>query len=224
MNIFMKPNIFNEEVPVRDMAQYYLDFFALAQKLRIQLGTKAYLLDNYISRLLEVANEPLSNDADQDGMESISGIYAICRASMKSDGIVPHPFFKDGKDFILSHPLTFQERETKTAIYISLLANDYLDSCVKSYRKQLQSAIDKFFDSCALDDLYQNICELLGDEKPLEELNELFYKRFLSPTAMSVYLKQLNNNLVEALAYRDMETSLQVFQLIMNFDIFKDKA
>lgn len=224
MNIFMEPNIFYDDIPDKGMAKSYLDFFALAQKLRIKLGTKAYLLDHYISRLLNAVNESHANDASEDGLESISSLYAICRAALQPDGKILHPFFEEGKDFILSHPLTFQEKETKTEIYIALLAHGYMESSVKSYREYLQQALDQIFDSLGLNDLYETICGLLGSEASMEELNALFYKQFLTVSAMAVYLNQLNNQLVDSLAYRDIETSLQVFQLIMEFDLFKEEA
>lgn len=87
----------------------------------------------------------------------------------------------------------------------------------------MHEALGEVFDSFDLDKLYNDISKLLGAENLLEELNRLIYDRFLSPTAMTVYLRQLNNQLVEALAYRDTETSLQIFQLMLESNLLGTK-
>lgn len=191
MNIFMKPNIFSEELPVREISESYCAFFALAQELRIKLGTKAYLLDNYISCLLDVAESTLSVSVYDDGMESISGLYAVIRNAMNSDkNDITHPFLKTGREFISAHPLELQERETKTAVYVALLVSDYVDVCVKDYRERLRIVIAEEFDALTLDSLYKDLCGLLQGEGELERLNKLFYRRFLTAGAEAAYLSK----------------------------------
>ncbi len=220
MNALTKETILGE-IPVDRLADVYLEFFTLASEIRTQLGGKAYLLDNYLSRLLTAVTGSYDIDASDYGMESISSLYAICRAFYHPDRETRHPFFKEGRKFIDSHPLTFQEKETQTSLYICMMANDYMKSCIEAYKQRLSIFLSGIFDELHFHDLYEKICSLLGNTEPMEKLNSLFHERFLSTSASSVFIKTLNEQLLEALSYRDPETSFQVFQLIMDHKLLE---
>ncbi len=62
MNIFSNKETFFGDIPINRLADAYREFFTLAGDIRTRLGDKAYLLDTYLSQLLNVTDKIFSSD------------------------------------------------------------------------------------------------------------------------------------------------------------------
>lgn len=118
--------------------------------------------------------------------------------------------------YIDAHQLKFQERPTRVSAYCSMLSGNFLETVCKQYYEEFSNDTLAILDICDLHDLYSRICEILGGEDAMESLNLLFHQRFLIVTAINVFLQGMTNQLLYSLTYRDMETSKQVFQLLLD--------
>lgn len=221
MNIFENQEIFFGQLPLARLADAYLDFFKLAGDIRSRLGRKTYLLDNYIAQLFDAIEEAYSSPTQLGGSESIASLYSICQASRHPDRHLPHPFFNQARDFIRSHPLDFADKSTKTWLYVTILANAYITASAEAYREEFNTIMDKHLDRGEFNNTYRKITDLLGSEEQLEQLNLLFKARFLAVPAQSAFYHNINNELIEALTPRDPETSLQIFQLLLNHHLLE---
>ncbi len=223
MNIFSNKETFFGDIPINRLADAYREFFTLAGDIRTRLGDKAYLLDTYLSQLLNVTDKIFSSDELENSADYIPSLYAICRASCHSDQSIAHPFFAEARNYILAHPMVSQEPETQTCLYFSILINGYIESSIKACRQPFFEELTADFYKFELDHCYDAICRQLGDDEPMKQLNLLFQERFLAVSATAVFYRNINNQLAEALSYRDAETSLQIFQLLLNNHLLNDK-
>lgn len=190
------------------------EFFELAAAVRRKLGKQDYLLDKYISMILEGANATLLYSAAESGFGVSSELRHLCLAVMdgKTD-CAEHPLYEKAQAYIAAHPLNYQERCTKLNLYCIALANDFLEYAAGKYYQQQNEAQRAVFDIVYLRDLYRKIGALLGSEEPLEQLNLLLRQRFLIITPMDGFLQGLTNDLLYSLTSRDVETSRLAVQL-----------
>jgi len=218
MNIFHDKSSIFGEVEVLQLNNALLEFFKQASEIRQLLGKQAYLLDEYISSLLEAANQTVVVSPASAGFEIDPGqLNRICLSILHGDEKEnEHPFYQQAKKFIVEHPLPFQELSTKFSIYCALLVNDFLNFSIERYQKKLEDDYSLAIDICDFHELFQNICSLLGGEELMEQLNLLFRERFLIATAMQIYLQGMTNHLMYALTTRDRETQKYVFQILLD--------
>jgi len=76
----------------------------------------------------------------------------------------------------------------------------------KRYDAAFKKEIAQVYQSAKI--LHHKICELLGGEEKMENINRLFHQRFLLTTPIVGYLQGADN--------RDRETSRMVFQLLLD--------
>ena len=53
-------------------------FYGFARQIRMQLGKRGYLLDNYLSLFFEAVNDNLAVNASEKGFESAETYQALC--------------------------------------------------------------------------------------------------------------------------------------------------
>ena len=67
-----------------------------------------------------------------------------------------------------------------------------------------------------LNALYLQICDVIGDEAGMKNLDRLFRERFLIATSLECFLQGMSSTLMYVLTNKDSETSKQVFQLLLD--------
>jgi hypothetical protein len=192
----------------------FTELFELAAGIRRRLAKQAYLLDEYISMLLEGANATLVQSAAEDGFAASAELRHLCLAVMdgKTDS-ADHPLYEKFAAFIAGHPLPYQERVTRLNLYCIALAGDYLEYAAGKYRQEQKEILQKTLDIVHLRDLYRKVSTVLGGEDVLEQINLMLRQRFMIVTPMSGFLQGLTNDLLYSLTSRDIETGKRAFQL-----------
>ena len=217
MNVFYEyEGIFGRAEPAH-LNRAMREFFELAATIRRRLGKQGYLLDKYISSVLDAANATLLHVSADSGLQSGAELRQLILTVMdgKRD-YANHPMYERAKEHIEAHPLAYQERQTVLDAYCVALAGDYLEHATQSFAKEQRKAMQPAFDIVCLRDLYRKISATIGGEEQLERLNLLIRQRFLIVTPMAGFLQGLTNDLLYSLVCRDAETSKQVFQLVLD--------
>lgn len=190
------------------------EFMMLANSIRRKLGSKSYLLDQYISMLLEGAEAARLFTAAERGFGAMSELRQMCSRAMEGkNDPEEHPLFETVREYIHSHPLDCQDDYTQRAFYWAALSGKFTEYVAKQYWYTLKEAQRVRYDIVALRDLYRQVSMMLGDENEMERLNLLFRQRFLFVPAMLGFLQGVTNDLTQTLIVRDPETGKLIFQL-----------
>jgi hypothetical protein len=217
MDKFEKERDFIGDISMENMRHAYDEFLAQAREIRKRLGKQAYLFDKYLEYLMESTNSTLAYEASTDGFDKALKLREICMdVVLKKEKNTNHPFFWNAKAFIEAHPLDCMENQTKVALYVAMLSNDFLEFEAKTYCEEQKSELSEVLDIIDLRNLFEKICGLLWSEDEMHNINRLFCQRFQVITPMAGYLQGLANNLLDELTYRDRETSKFVFQLLLD--------
>jgi len=192
------------------------EFLELTVTIRSRLGKQGYLLDKYISIILEAANATLLYDAAERGFSASSELRHLCLSVMdgKAD-CADHPLYEKVREYIGSHPLEYLEVPTKQSLYCIALAGDFLEHTAAEYYQRQKEKQREVFDIVYLRDLYRKISAMLGGEEQMERLNLLLRQRFLIVTPIQGFLQGLTNDLLYCLTHRDVETSKLAVQLLL---------
>lgn len=219
MNIFKDKGGIIGEVSIAHLNHMLEKFFEQAAEIRTMLGKQAYLLDEYISCLLEAAADIVAapDSYEDDAMQLNNVCYSILRCNEKSK---KNPFYQQAKEFIDAHHLPLQEIPTKHSIYSALLASDFLNFSAERFQKRIEYDYSMSADFCSLLERFNQICSLLGNEEDMERLNLLFRDRFLIASAIQIYLQGMTTQLMSVLTMRDRETQKWVFHIILEEQLF----
>lgn len=195
----------------------FTEFLDQSRLIRDKLGKQAYLFDQYLSLLLEATNSKLAYDAAREGFDGEAPMFAMCLEILrhKPKG-TENSIYDTMKFYIDDNPLPYQEEETKRAVCCSMLSGKLLESALTLFREELTDRFREAVDIVDLRDLYRKICAIIGGEDEMEKLHLLFRQRFLIATPVAIFMQGATNQLISALLHRDMETSKQVFQLILD--------
>ncbi|MBP1736931.1 MAG: hypothetical protein H6Q60_812 [Oscillospiraceae bacterium] len=214
MNIFYDYEDIFGRAETAHLNRSFTELFEFAAGIRCRLGKQAYLIDEYISLMLEGANATLVHSAAEDGFATSAELRRLCRETMNGKpDCAGHPLYEKARAYISEHPLPFQERVTRQNLYCVALAGDYLEYAAGNYRQEQKELLQNTLDIVHLRDLYRTVSGILGNESELERLNLLLRQRFLVVTPMSVFLQGLTNDLLYSLISRDMETGKRAAQL-----------
>jgi len=191
------------------------EFFDLAATIRRRLGKQGYLLNTYLSCVLGAVNAIGIRDSADAGLDSASELRQLCGDVMngKTD-CHEHPLYETAKTFIESHPVSFQEDESRLDYYCVCLFGEFAAYIAGRFSLDKRNALSKTADIVALRDLYRKISAIIGGEEQMERLNLLIRQRFLIVTPLAAFLQGLTTDLLLNLTYRDPESDKQIFQLL----------
>ena len=219
MNIFEREKAIIGEVGTKCGKQDLEIFFDQAAKISTRLGEQAYLLDRYLSQLFEARVQKLFHDAAGDGFDMAGQLIGICAGIIRGESEYSgHWFYDQAKKYIDRHPFSYQEVHTKVMLYCLALHEDFIERLAEQFYAGVCKDIRTVLDICDLNDLYTMICNLLGSEADMENLNTLFCRRFLSVNTMTAYYQGASDQLLYALTYRDRESSKQIFRIWMDME------
>lgn len=217
MNVFNSMEGILGDTGTEHLKRTFAEFLEQSRLIRDRLGKQAYLLDQYLSLLLEAANAELAYDAASRGFDGESPILRMCMEILRhKPKDTENPLYDIMKSYIDANPLPYQEDGTKQAIYCSMLSGDFLKTAVRLFNEEIANRFRAVVDIADLQNLYRKLSTILGGEDELEKLHILFRQRFLIATPVAIFMQGTTNQLLYFLLHRDKETSKQVFQLILD--------
>lgn len=215
MNIFEKEIDYIGEVSLEQLQQSFDSFWLQAKSIRTQLGKRGYMFDNYLEGLFNGINRYAHDSADS-GFGQIYYFEHLIKDIEKGIDHSKHPLYVQAKTFIENYPLDYQEQYTRVCLYNVGLSMDILRLVSKDFIEEESQRIDTEIDCIRMHQLYQTLCNYLGNEQPMERLNFLFKQCFLIAPSMLCFVGGFINDLINYLTDRDKETNRQIFQLWMD--------
>jgi len=190
-------------------------FWKLAKEIQIELGDKGYYLTEYLSNIFGAISSldiiGVTSKSDKYCWDIFGCCLNVCECKDKKS---ESEFAEIVENYKNKNAVNFKHNHTKVEFYAAniLLENLhlFLDHFTENLRKKLFSIID----FPAIDGKYNQISELIGEQK-IEYLNDLIYESFVVSPVAVVAANQVMLRAVEMLTYRDPETSKQIFELIM---------
>ena len=205
------------EVNGKELGIAFVELIELARAIRGKLGCRKYLLDQYLLRLLEMANSFSYLDLSDDGEEAGGQLRKLCRQAVRGEDAVGETRIGSTvQAYVASHPYPFLENYTKIELYMADLADLYFEYAVERYAEEQESRLLGGCDPLRANELYNMIVQLVGGETEMEQLNVLFAQRFLLVKPMALFTQAYVQDFVCALTYRDMQTDHTVLQILLD--------
>ena len=168
------------EVNVKELGIAFVELIELARAIRGKLGCRKYLLDQYLLRLLEMANSFSYLNLSDDGEEAGGQLRKLCRQAVRGEDAVGETRIGSTvQAYVATHPYPFLENYTKIELYMADLADLYFEYAVERYAEEQESRLLGGCDPLRANELYNMIVQLVGGETEMEQLNVLFAQRFL---------------------------------------------
>lgn len=217
MNIFYEYEDFIGRAETAHLNCTMQEFFELAVSICRKLGKQGYLLDKYLSCVLDAVNSIGIQDSADAGFDAASELRQLCGDVLDSkSNCGGHPLYEAVKTYIESYPVSFQEDESRLNYYCINLLDEFISYAAERFLLCKKDSIHKTIDIITLRDLYRKISAITSGEEHMERLNLLIRQRFLIATPMSAFLQGLTTDLLLSLTYRDSESSKQIFQLMLD--------
>lgn len=216
MNIFEKRESFLGCFEQEHTKNSIQNLFKLANEIRTKLGRQGYLLDSYLSLVLEAANNTMAYEATSEGFETASQLQELCFDVMDGNNVQKdHPFYQAVKQSFEGQFYTYQERFTVMSLHCVSLADAFLEYATQLFLKEQDEKLSIVLDDLKLCELYKKITHIIG-EGLMENLNLILRQRFFIAPVVAGFMQGLTNDLLYCLIHRDNETSRQIFQLLMD--------
>lgn len=200
-----------------DMRRSFEELLTQAKSIRRRLGEQKDLLNRYLSCLLESARNSFADVASEEGVETAETLGFICTDIVLEKGKHrKHTFYPHAKSYIESHPIDREDAYTKSALYTIALTHDYLEAEANRFLHRQEQKLESTLARVDLNGLYRQICDIIGDEAGMKNLDRLFRERFLIITSLEGFLQGMAGDLMSELTYKDRESSKQVFQLLLD--------
>lgn len=218
MNIFLnETSIIGDVEKAAKLKDISARFWQQVTAIRIELGNRKYLLDEYLSNLIDAVSMTQIDNVTTLSTNAGFALVEICTGIVHGEKKrTEHPFYPYAKTFIEKHPLRFLEPLTKVAIYWSLLADKFYETECKDFSGKIIELFYTEIDLSLMNERYEDICELLGEEESMKSFNLLFQQRFLLSDTITVFMQGASPQIASWLEYRDQETSRKVFQLLLD--------
>jgi len=217
MNIFYEYEGIVGKVEAAHFNRALQEIFELAATIHRRLGKQGYLLDKYLSCILNSVNSIEIGESADAGLDSASELRQLCSDVLDcKSNCHEHPLYEMVEAYIKSHPVSFQEDESRINYYCANLIGEFIQYAADRFALDKRNSLSKTVDIVTLRDLYRKISAIIGGEEQMERLNLLIRQRFLIVTPMAAFLQGLNTDLLLNLTYRDPESSKQLFQLVLD--------
>lgn len=196
-----------------------LSIFKLAKQIRLRLGKQGYLLDHYLSMIFEgMSGGQLAFESADEGFRTGGDLQGLLFHVL--DGTEPqheHPLYSRIKELYKQYAdkLIFQERYTNLSVLVLFLADEAMADSTEKFVKEQVTNIGGSVDIIRVQEVYGQISHIAG-ESMLEELNQRIKQRFIIAPASALFAQGFTDELLYKLTYRDIETSRQMFQLLLD--------
>ena len=219
MNIFRDTDAFYGDEDKRAAEAPLLSLFRLAKQIRLRLGPKGYLLDNYLGLAFESLNMTAVAEAVEDGVNAAFDLRhrLLCPITEGEKPETSHPLYDRTQEIYKQHPelRSLQEHPTRTYLLMALLGDEPLPFVLSELNTRQSKHLLCAAEMYSMQDLYENICCFVEESK-MEELNRQLQLRFQVTSTRAAFLQGYANELLYQLTWRDPETSKQIFQLLLD--------
>lgn len=218
MNIFEQKESFLGCMDRSITEDSLLSIFRLAKQIKLRLGKKGYLLDNYLSLVFEGLTTEVSYGAADEGFQ-VGGNSQHYFFALLDDSVIKnhHPMEERMREVYAqkANTIVYQERYTKLCMLLFSMADELLIQAVKEFTSKLDSNLNSAVDEIRVKELYTEISRLAG-EAMLDELNTKIQQRFMIAPLALVFAQGMTDDMLYRLIARDYETSKQMFQLLLD--------
>lgn len=194
------------------------EIFSIGREVKKRLGEDGYLLDSYLSIILEGIRENAIQDAFFNSENAFSDLHKLCMKihegkDVCDEDIQKHPLYAEIKMYIERYAKEHKSPYTAVAL-TKLSVTPTVMKKLYQEGKTLYSSLGRI-DTVRLHELYERMRPYAG-EKLLDQLNELVKTRFIITTAINVYIQAVTDSYLESLLNRDEVTCKQFFQLMLD--------
>lgn len=219
MNIFQNKDSFFGGLDSGVAEDSLLSIFKPAQQIRLRLGRQGYLLDHYLSMIFEgMSSSELAFEAADEGFRAGGELQRLLFHVLDgTEPKVPHPLYPRMKEVYEQYAdkLIFQERYTNLSLLLFPLVDEVMKSSVGLFVREQMVNMGGVVDIIRLQEVYDQISHLAG-ESMMEELNQQIKQRFIIAPAAALFAQGFTDDLLYRLISRDIETSKQMFQLLLD--------
>ena len=217
MNIFKDRNMYLGEVNSKSLGTDFVELIELTRSIRNKLGCRKYMVDWYVLTLLEIANTFSLSDLVGDGTDAGDRLYTLIIQSMRREKPAAHTRIGDAIDeYIQKHPLPFLEEETRVAVYMADLSDLYLEHAAQRYVEEKEHIVRCQYDHVYIDQQFEAIVGIIGNEEEMIRLNELILTRFMKVKPLEAYLQGYTAAFMDNLTHRDIQTDRTVLQILLD--------
>ena len=205
------------DVSVKNMRCSMEALFWEAGKLRVRLGKKAHLLDEYLTTLMEAVNRTSAYDAATEGFQCISELRETCRDVIRGEKQnTGKPFYEQVEDFIGTNPLDCGDVSTRISLYTFLFSGNYIELMAERFARERKSDLLEELDLDSLQKLRGQLCGELGGKEEMDRIDRLFRQSFMVVLPMACWLQGTADALLGDLISRDRGSDRLNFQLLLN--------
>lgn len=205
---------FNENADIITLKEV----LSTANKIKVDLGKKGYLLDTYLTQFFEAINNTLAYESADLGFYTACSLQKLSLSfRVKKEDCIGHPIYEKAVEVLRANHsiLEFQERHTQINVLYLSLVDDFLPQMIKEFIAEQESELHNVLDELKLQQLYRNISCVVG-EIQMERLNLLLKQKFIISSPLASFTQGFTNDLLYRLLGKDIETNKLGFQLVMD--------
>lgn len=196
----------------------FSSLFHLAKQIRMKLGRQGYLLDHYLSIFFDAVYQLRPQDALDDASEAADPYRKICESVLDtSERMKREPLYDKTLAAIISRLqiISHYEPLTQMSLLYIVMADEFFSDAVKNFTRKQEMALYGILDFVRLREIYEQIAQITG-EPAMETLNLKLRQKFLITQQLMVFAQNFTYDILGWLVFRDIESSKQMFQLILD--------
>lgn len=196
----------------------FSSLFHLAKQIRMKLGRQGYLLDHYLSIFFDAVYHLRPQDALDDASEAADPYRKICESVLDtSERMKREPLYDKTLAAIISRLqiISHYEPLTQMSLLYIVMADEFFSDAVKNFTGKQEMALYGILDFVRLREIYEQIAQITG-EPAMETLNLKLRQKFLITQQLMVFAQNFTYDVLGRLVFRDIESSKQMFQLILD--------
>ncbi len=199
-NIFSDPAAFMGDLEPDFIRTALSEFYGKIREIKERLDWRSSLIDGYIEVVFSAIEVTNLEDAVKEGYSDGMGrLRSLCRDILQKKGDKTHPMYWQAKAFMNKHPLPDNPGISRSDIYAGALMPDFGVYAVEEYYKNYCDKL-KNDQIERIDAAYKAICDALGTEEPMQELNQIIKKYFLRVPVMLAFLQGVVEDMLGTLA------------------------
>ncbi len=215
-NILSDPAAFMGQLEPKFIETALSELYEKARKIKARLGQYGNLIGGYILTVFSAMEVSTLEDAAQEGRcECMGRLLSLCQDILAGTGDTAHPMYAQIKAFMDKHPLPDASEISRTDIYAGALMPSFGAYALEAYYKKYYNELKADEVEC-IDEVYKAICDRLGTEEPMQELNEIIKKYFLRVPVMAAYLQGFSQDLLTMLSIYIQELEQYTLGAVMD--------
>jgi len=216
MNIFANVTGLLGEIQPEGVGRSLSDFFDVTTCIMERLGERRGLLVEYLKAALDAICETnIETSATCGFTRGGNELRNVCGGIIRGDNKnTEHPFYQTAKRYIDTHPFPYKDIQGQLEIYSVALLDEFYKYAVEKYYKEFSGKLETGGHITRITTLYNEICAVLGSDEPMEKLNEIIQKTFITVPVMASFTQGMTDSAILSLLYHEPETNKYVFEML----------